>query len=237
MSDEFPHSAASDAQPAAVPPAPPAPPASPAPPAWPAPPAKLSLAARQPLLEWVAVLLGALTFVWGFLDWYGWPSGAQNGYRLLDGYPPIGFALLAALFAGVNLSRSRTEHLAWLSIGTSFLAVVFTIVAMAVKPTFLSLLEALSSVGGESRAHLSVQYGLILTLVTTILQLLCLVGGWLVASGRLALVTGGPGPRPSLEAPTMPMPGPSAPPSGPSQPWAPPPAPEPPAPQGPSGGS
>ncbi len=67
--------------------------------------AGIRMSKRLPALEWVAVVLGVLTFMWGFLDWYGASDVGQNGYRLLDGYLPVGFALLAGLFALVNLRQ------------------------------------------------------------------------------------------------------------------------------------
>ena len=125
--------------------------------------------------------------MWGFLDWYGTSDGGQNGYRLLDGYLPVGFALLAGLFAVVNLRADRTERTAWLAIGTSLFAVAFTIVAVTVKPTLILLLEGFSGLGGTDAVRLSIRIGLILTLVTTILQLFCLVLAWLFASGRVVM--------------------------------------------------
>ena len=113
--------------------------------------AGIRMSKRLPALEWVAVALGALTFVWGFLDWYGTSDGGQNGYRLLDGYLPVGFALLAGLFAVVNLRADRTERTAWLAIGTSLFAVAFTIVAVTVKPTLILLLEGFSGLGRHGR--------------------------------------------------------------------------------------
>ncbi len=63
----------------------------------------------------------------------------------------------------------------------------FTIVAVTVKPTLILLLEGFSGLDGTDAVRLSIRIGLILTLVTTILQLLCLVLAWLFASGRLVM--------------------------------------------------
>jgi len=142
---------------------------------------------RQPLLEWVAVGLGVLTFVFGFLDWYGTDSDGLNGYRLLDGYLPVGLALIASLLALVNLRPDRTERTAWLAIGLSALAVLFTVVAMVVKPSFVLLIEGLTALDENGAVHVSIQVGLILTLVSAVLQLGCLVAAWLFATGRLAI--------------------------------------------------
>lgn len=193
--------------------------------------AGIRMSKRLPALEWVAVALGALTFVWGFLDWYGTSDGGQNGYRLLDGYLPVGFALLAGLFAVVNLRADRTERTAWLAIGTSLFAVAFTIVAVTVKPTLILLLEGFSGLAGTDAVRLSIRIGLILTLVTTILQLLCLVLAWLFASGRVVMsgrsglpappISGGPPSFEPLPAPPSFAP-PPAPPSYGGAPSAPP---------------
>ncbi|HEY3713093.1 MAG TPA: DUF5336 domain-containing protein [Jatrophihabitantaceae bacterium] len=174
-------------------------------------------AGRQPALEWAAVGLGGLTFVFGFLDWYGTDSGGLNGYRLLDGYLPVGLALVASLLAMLNLRPDRTERTAWLAIGLSALAVLFTVVAMAVKPTFVVLIEGFSALDENGGVHLEIQVGLILTLVSAVLQLGCLVAAWLFATGRLAIggvrATPQPsGPLPSGPLPSGPPPG-SAPPS------------------------
>ncbi len=141
--------------------------------------------ARLPVLEWAAVLLGISTFAWGFLDWYGVSGDGQNGYRLMDGYPPIGFALVATVLAVVNMRPDRTERTAWFAIGMSLLAVAFTVLAAVVKPTFIALVEALATIDGDSNVHLTIKIGLILTLVSTALQLICLVVAWLFASGRV----------------------------------------------------
>ena len=155
--------------------------------------AGIRISKRLPVLEWAAVVLGVLTFIWGFLDWYGASGVGQNGYRLLDGYLPVGFALLAGLFALVNLRPDRTERTAWLAIGTSLCAVAFTVVAVAVKPTLILLLEGFSGLDGTDPVRLSIRVGLILTLVSTVLQLLCLLVAWVFASGRL-VVSGRSGP-------------------------------------------
>lgn len=183
------------------------------------PPAGRHIAGHQPALEWAAILLGALTFIWGFLDWWGTGGGGLNGYRLLSGDLPIALALVASLLAVVNLRPDRTERTAWLAIGISALAVLFTIVAMAVKPTFIQLIEGFAQLGGSGSLSLSIQIGLILTLVSTVLQLACLVAAWLFASGRLAIGAADAGPPatpiPTQAPPAAQPPGSAPPPGGP----------------------
>jgi hypothetical protein len=151
---------------------------------------------RPPALEITSILLGVLVFCWGFLDWWGTPTGGgQNGYRLLDGYPPVSFALLAALLTALNLRADRTERTALLAIGASFVGLVFTVLSMVVKPTVLLFLEDFSSFGDSTQGlNLTVRIGLVLALITTVLQTGCLVLAWLRATGRIELA-GVVGPR------------------------------------------
>ncbi len=144
---------------------------------------------RYSALEVSAALLGPLTFFFGFLDWWGDGISGQNGYRLLDGYLPVGFALLAALFTAVNLRPPRTEAAALMGLGSAFLGVVFTVLAIAVKPTLLNFLEQFSSFGDSSQGvHLTVRVGLVLTMTATGVQFAFLLFAWLAATGRVARI-------------------------------------------------
>lgn len=184
-------------------------------------------------LELGAIGFGALALVWGFLGWWGAGGDSLNGYRVTDGYVPIALILTASLVAALNLRPAdRSERVALLAIGLSGLGVVFTIVAMTVKPALIQFVESLAA-GANVNLNISIQVGLILTLLSGLFQLAGLVGGWAVATDRLPIRTSEPAAQTEAAAQTEPAP--SAEPSAPVEAAAPvetvaadgPPAPEP----------
>lgn len=153
----------------------------------PPPPRATALRDRAAMVAYAAALLGVLGAIWGFLDWWGNGSGGISGYRLSEGYPVVAFPLAAGAVALHDIWRPRSESRSLLAVALSLIGMFFAIVAISVKPTLISLLELLSTLGNETnRLHLSARVGLILMLVTAILQFLVLAVGWLAETGRLA---------------------------------------------------
>lgn len=150
---------------------------------------------RAALVAYLAALLGVLSAVWGFLDWWGTGSAAANGYRLGEGYAVAGFPLAAGLVAlrDVRLPRSAGTRL--LAVGLSMIGSFFAIVALVVKPTVVELIQGLYAFEqGRGAPHLSAKIGLILALVTVLVQFVVLTIAWLTEIARLRVRAGGPRP-------------------------------------------
>jgi hypothetical protein len=159
-------------------------------------------------LLYVGAGLGLLTFIWGFLDW------ANHG----AGYETSGTgAIVAIVSAGIYAAALALERKS-----ADTLAAVLAVTGLLV--TF----GVLIAVSGED--GVSIEVGLILTLITSLAQAAVLVYGWLVAIGRVAGTRPHHPPSGPVQ-PGYPQQGPppqgfpqSAPPGGPSQPpFAPPP--------------
>ncbi len=69
---------------------------------------------QLPLFDLIGAGLGILSFVWGFLDWYGESGGGQTikGYGALSGASgAIGLSILASAVAANRPARQgRQEH-------------------------------------------------------------------------------------------------------------------------------
>lgn len=139
------------------------------------------------LLGYAAGVLGVLSFVWGFLDWYTVQGQGQAGYSFVGGGAgaAIGLSLTAGLLAaGIAVERRN----------------------LPVAPVAIALSAFLVTLGvlirkAPSGTDVGTGVGLILELVTTIVQTLLLGYLYLHATGRL------PAPRPRNTAPAYP-PGP-----------------------------
>ncbi len=119
--------------------------------------------------------LGVLSFIWGFLDWYGVSGGGNaKGYAIgSPGPAAIGLSVLAgALAAIVLIDRSARTTL---------------IPAAAAVASLLVSIGLITSEGDDY----DVKIGLILQLVTAVVQAGVLIAGWLQAQGQLVIGGGG----------------------------------------------
>jgi hypothetical protein len=106
--------------------------------------------------------LGALSFVWGFLDWVSGVSGYGGG----GAEAIVGFALAAGLLAGLDAFENKpVTHM------PTVLAVVGLLMVFGEMVSLPS--------GADTQA------GLILQLVTSLVQVAVLVVGWLIITGRM----------------------------------------------------
>lgn len=120
------------------------------------------------MLGYVAGALGVLDFIWGFLDFYSASSGGDGA----SGYT-VGAAGIVALTvaAGLIAAGEAFENKA-----TSLLVVAVSVAGLLV--TFGSLIDTQDGVDAG--------IGLILALITAILQVAVLVYLWLIASGKIS---------------------------------------------------
>ncbi|MGI8679854.1 MAG: DUF5336 domain-containing protein [Jatrophihabitans sp.] len=124
----------------------------------------------QPILGYAAGALGILGFIWGFLDWYGNDSGGSQtitGYQSGVAAGVIGLTILAGLWAAGDGFEKKLG-----SLGP----------AAAALAALLAVFGLLVSVPDGQSAKI----GLILTLITTILQAAVLIYAWLIASGKMS---------------------------------------------------
>ena len=147
---------------------------------YPQPPAQPSSRARggarfaetpkSVLLERVGAGLGVLMFVWGFLPWYGLPATDVNGYGFGSPAPvAIGLSLLASGVAAARMLDQKS--------------------ASPLLPLAAAAVAALVSLGliVDRGDNVSLNVGLILALVTTLLQTAAFALAWLHETGRLGV--------------------------------------------------
>jgi len=146
-----------------------------APPGRPSPEHRPS-AANPHLIGYAAGALGVLSFVWGFLTWYSQSGQTYAGYSIAGG--PAGAAIGLSLVAGLLAAAA-----AWLGRDSGAAPAVLAVAAFLVT---LGTLIAKSPSGSD----FSTGAGLILELITTIVQAAGLSYLLLQATGRL------PQPRP-----------------------------------------
>jgi uncharacterized protein DUF5336 len=173
----------------------------------PTPRASASPTQRAAMFSYIAGGLGLLSFIWGFLKWI--TEGDGDGKVQLGGYAVqspgvavIGFSLGAGLLAA---------GLAWDKKPPTLAPVVFAITSLLLV---IGILIGKGSVdtGGSGSAKIGIGIGLILELITVILQAGVLVFGWMTANGRVP-VNRAPA-WPGQQQP-QPYPGPQGPPQGP----------------------
>jgi hypothetical protein len=157
------------------PPAPPGPPTAPVP-ARPA----ASPEQRAILLGYAAGGLGVLSFVWGFLGWVTSGSGSDKttygGYALAaQGTAVVAVSLVAGGLAAAAAFEKRKASLVPVVIGAAALLLVLGQV----------IGKGSVSVQGGGSEDVGLGIGLILELITVILQVSALVVAWLLAIGRL----------------------------------------------------
>lgn len=191
------------------------------------------------LIGYAAGLLGVLSFIWGFLTWFTQGGQGVAGYSVYGSGAGavIGLSIAAGAIAAADAVEKKK------------VGVIPPALALAAFLVSLGLLIGKSVPG----VRIGVGVGLILALITTIVQAAALIYLWLLATGRMR----SPQPRPAAggwqgqqqdpyrAGPSAPPPGqfpPQSPPGGyapPAQPQYPPPSygqdypsrpPEPPAP-------
>ncbi len=146
----------------------------------PTPKAPASPAQRAALLSYGAGVLGVLSFIWGFLKWVTEGSGSEQvkfGAYAVESpaLAVIGFSLAAGLLAAGLAWDSKPPTLAPVAFSvTSLLLVIGVLIGKGSIDT-----------GGSGSPKIGIGIGLILELITVILQVAALVYGWLTASGRV----------------------------------------------------
>jgi hypothetical protein len=171
------------------------------PPATPRPPA--SPDQRAMLMSYVAGGLGVLSFIWGFLKWV--TEGDGPGKTKLGGYAVqspvvavIGFSLAAGLLAAALALDKKPPTLAPVAFSTTGLLLAFGVL----------IGKGSISVGdGGGSPNFGIGIGLILELITLILQVGVLVFGWMTASGRISAHRAPPAWPGQAQQPQPPYPG------------------------------
>lgn len=152
---------------------------------------------RARLLAMVAGGLGLLMFIWGFLTWFTESTGEKTdygGYAAISAAPAaIGFAVAAGLVALALVFEKRPLTTVPLALAVTGLLLV---IGMFIGKGSVS--------SGSQSADVSAGAGMVLGLITPLLQVAALAVGWLLATDRLpARVTGawtGEGAQPGAAA-------------------------------------
>jgi hypothetical protein len=136
-------------------------------------------AQRAALLHFLAGALGVLSFIWGFLTWFteGHGGGAFHfaGYAFSSaGVAPIGLSILAGAIAVANTVDGKIA---------SF---VPSAVAISALLTVIGVAGGKGNVG-PGDAQIGMGVGLILELITCVVQVAVLLIAWLAANGRLGV--------------------------------------------------
>ena len=144
----------------------------------PTPQSSASPAQRAAMLSYAAGGLGVLSFIWGFLKWITEGEGSDKGK--LGGYAVqspvvavVGFSLAAGLLAA---------GLAWDNKPPTLAPVAFSVTSLLLT---IGILIGKGSVEPSGGAKFGIGIGLILELITVILQAGVLIFGWMTASGRV----------------------------------------------------
>lgn len=162
------------------------------PPAGPPAPARPAASPEQRanLLGYVAGVLGVLSFVWGFLTWFTEGSGdhapTATGYSIqgAGATAVIGVSLAAGLLAAVRSYEKKDAALVPVALGVTALLLVIGVV----------IGKGGIDDGSGNSIDVGMGIGLILELITVILQVGALVVAWLMATGKM------PTPRPHAPA-------------------------------------
>jgi Family of unknown function (DUF5336) len=147
------------------------------PPAVPRPAA--SPVQRAAMMFYIAGGLGVLSFVWGFLKWLteGEGSNKTKFAAYAVGSPAvavIGFSLAAGLLAAAA---------AWEKNAASLTPVVLAVTSLLL---LFGILIGKGSIDPSGGAKFGIAIGLILELITVILQVGVLVFGWMTSNGKIA---------------------------------------------------
>ena len=130
---------------------------------------------QLPLFDLIGAGVGVLSFIWGFLDWYGQPGGGASakGYAAGSaGAAAIGLSLLASGVAASVLLEKEAKR--------SFVPLAASVASLLV--TFGLLVGKGDGV--------DTKIGMILMLITALVQAGLFVTGWLQAEGKI--MTGAP---------------------------------------------
>jgi uncharacterized protein DUF5336 len=132
--------------------------------------ARVAETPKSVLLERVGAGLGVLMFVWGFLPWYGLAATDVNGYGFGSPAPvAIGLSLLASGVAAARmLDQKAASPLVPLAAAAVALLVSFGLIV-------------------DRGDNVSLNVGLILAVVTTLLQTAAFALAWLHEIGRLGV--------------------------------------------------
>lgn len=124
------------------------------------------------LIGYAAGVLGILSFIWGFLTWYTTGGQGVAGYSIAGSGAgaAIGLSIAAGLIAAVDVLEKKAA------------GAVSAALAVAAFLVTLGLIIGKSPDGENIGSGI----GLILELVTTILQMLGLAYLWLLATGRMS---------------------------------------------------
>jgi hypothetical protein len=128
---------------------------------------------RNQLLGYAAGGLGVLSFIWGFLDWFSGNGNGVGGYSFsgAGASAAVALSLVAGLLAAARSLESKPPAVEPAAIAVAGLLVTF------------GILVGKSSLGPNASVDAGV--GLILQLITAILQTALLGYAWFAASGRL----------------------------------------------------
>lgn len=160
-------------------------------------------AQRAAMMHFVAGALGVLSFIWGFLSWFTEGQGDRAfyfaGYAFSSaGAAPIGLSILAGAIAVAYTVDGKV---------TSF---VPPAVAIAALLTVIGVAGGKGNVG-PGDAQIGMGLGLILELVTCIVQAAVLLLAWLAANGRIGAPRPPAHPGYPITPPGYPTPGASYP--------------------------
>jgi hypothetical protein len=133
------------------------------------------------LLGYVAGGLGVLSFIWGFLGWYTEGSGdsetTYGGYAFTtQGTAIVAVSLIAGGVAAVAAFEKRKATL---------LPVVIAVAGLLLVVGQMIGKGSISVESGGNGPDTGVGIGLILELITLILQVGALVVAWLMATGKM----------------------------------------------------
>ena len=134
---------------------------------------------RAAMFCYIAGGLGVLSFVWGFLKWLTESDFKASGYAASLGasgaVAPIGFSLAAGLLAAALAWEKKPASLTPVVLAVTSLLLIFGIMIgkNGVKIT------------GE-KGTFGIGIGLILALITVLLQVGVLVFAWMTANGKIA---------------------------------------------------
>lgn len=136
----------------------------------------MSPAQRANIVGYVGGALGVLSFIWGFLKWFKAGGEGVGGFSVYGSGSAavVGFSLMAGVLAVAYVVEKRETT----TLAPTALALTSALLA-------LGLLIGKGSIQGE-HIKIGAGIGLILGLITSIVQTVVLGYGWLAASGRLA---------------------------------------------------
>lgn len=136
---------------------------------------------RATLLAYIAAGLGVLSFIWGFLTWFTEGEGdgktSYHGYALAtQGSALVGLSLAAGLVALALVLDKR---------GPSAVPAAIAAAGVLVAVGQIAGHGMIGVPSGSDGAHVGIGIGLILGLITVVVQLAALVLAWMMGTGRM----------------------------------------------------